>query len=49
MCRKNIPLGVGLMALGTGILLGFCLGSWFWCAVSALSLIALGFVVVRKK
>lgn len=49
MCRKNCTIGVGLMALGIGILGGFCLGSWFLCACSSLSLIALGFLILKRR
>ena len=37
------------MALGLGILLGYCLSSWFWCACCSLSLMGLGFLVLQKK
>ena len=49
MCRKNYVIGVGLMSLGIGILGGFCLGSWFLCACSSLSLIALGVLILKKR
>ena len=49
MCRKNCVIGVGLMALGIGILGGFCLGSWFLCACSSLALIALGFLILKRR
>ena len=48
MCRKNMMIGCSLMCLGIGILCGFCLGSWFLCACCSLSLIALGFLLMRK-
>ena len=48
MCRKNYVVGISLMCLGLGILGGFCLGSWFLCACSSLSLIALGFLILKK-
>lgn len=49
MCRRNCALGCCMMCLGVGILMGFCLGSWFWCACCSLSLIGLGFVILRQK
>ena len=48
MCRKNRVLGWAMMSFGTGILLGFCLGSWFWCILCSLSLIAMGFLILNK-
>ena len=49
MCRKNCVLGCSLVSLGVGILAGFCLGSWFFCACSSLALIILGILILRKR
>ena len=48
MCRRQCLLGACLMALGFGILLGFCLESWFWCACCSLGLIGMGVCLVRR-
>ena len=37
------------MAAGLGIMMGYCIERWFWCACAGLGLMALGFWVTRKR
>ena len=49
MCRKNCVVGIGLISLGLGVLAGFCMGSWVFCVCCSRSLLALGFLILKRN
>jgi len=49
MCRKRYLHGCCVLFFGLGVMVGYCLESWFWCSFGGLGLIILGFVIMRRK
>lgn len=48
MCRKNVTLGVALIAAGTGILIGLLFSSVFIQLILAAGLIVAGVLLLNK-
>ena len=49
MCRKQCLYGCCLMLFGLGVMVGHWLESWFLCSFGGLGLIALGFLILRRR
>ena len=49
MCRRNYLHGCCIAAFGFGLLIGYCLESWFVCFSGGVGLLILGLCVMRKK
>lgn len=49
MCRRNLLLGLGLLAFGFGLMVACWLESEFVRSCIGLGLIALGVLVLQKK
>ena len=49
MCRKNCVLGYCVISFSVGMLIGYCIESWFWCFGGAVGLVALGFFLLRRR
>ena len=49
MCRKNRARGWALLALGLGILGGFCIDSWLLCAFLGLGFLGLGICLMKRR
>ncbi len=49
MCRKNHLHGCCLLAFGLGLLVGYCLESWFLCCCGGVGLIVFGLCVMKQK
>ena len=49
MCRKNQLHGCCIGCFGLGLILGHCLESWLLCCCGGVSLLVLGFCVLRRR
>ena len=49
MCRKRFLHGCAIVAFGLGVMVGYCLESWFWCSFGGLGLITLGCAIMRRR
>ena len=49
MCRKSFLQGVGLLAFGVGLMVGYSLQSWFLCVCGGTALALLGLCTIRRK
>lgn len=49
MCRKKQMQGFCCLCFGLGLMVGYCLESWFFCSVGGAVLIVFGMMIARKK
>lgn len=49
MCRRNRLRGCLLLGLGIGILIGYCLDSWFLCCIGGIVLVVIGLWIMNQK
>ena len=49
MCRKRYLHGCSTLFFGLGVMVGYCLESWFLCSFGGLCLIILGFIIMNRK
>ena len=49
MCRRSLLLAYVMLGLGLGILIGYCLESWFLCTFGSAALLILSFGSMRRK
>ncbi len=49
MCRKYHLRGCSLLCFGLGLILGHCMESRFFCCCGGITLIVLGFSVMRRR
>lgn len=49
MCRRNQLLAYVMLGFGLGLLIGFCLESWFVCTCGGILFVILGFGGMRRK
>ena len=49
MCRKRYMHGCCALFFGLGLMVGYCLESWFLCSFGGLGLILFGILITHKK
>jgi len=49
MCRRNVLHGCCLVCFGIGLMMGHYFQNWLLCAAGGLGLVALGFVVLKRR
>jgi len=49
MCRKRYLHGCCTLFFGLGVMVGYCLESWFLCSFGSLGLIIFGLAIMRRK
>ena len=49
MCRKKYVQGCCLVAFGVGLLVGYCLDSWFLCLCGGVALLLVGLCIMGKN
>jgi hypothetical protein len=49
MCRRNQLLGCCLFAFGLGLILGYGIGSWFWCFWGGIALLFFGLCTIKRR
>ena len=49
MCRKKYVQGCCLAVFGLGVLVGYCLESWFLCICGGIALLLAGLCIMGKN
>ena len=49
MCRRRYLHGCCSLCFGLGVMIGYCLESWFLCSFGGFALIVLGAVIMCRK
>lgn len=49
MCRKSYLQGCCTICIGIGLIMGYCLDSWFFCCCGGLFIMLLGLSMLCRK